>query len=99
MRLWLSRGVARTAQIKRTSLSSQSARFQGWTGGDRITAAMQAGEWPTETVVISRVDGLTKNQFVELVQKPNTTYDTVGNRLDQCWLINRVNCVVAWAKF
>ena len=40
----------------------------GLDGVDRITAAMQAGEWPTETVVIGGVDGLTKNQFVELVQ-------------------------------
>ena len=70
----------------------------GLDGVDRITAAMQAAEWPTETVVIGGVDGLTKDQFVELVQKPNTTYDAVGNRLDRVLAHQWVNCVVTWAK-
>jgi hypothetical protein len=70
----------------------------GLEGVDRITAAMLAADWPTETVVIGGVDGLTKDQFVELVQKPNTTYDTVGNRLDQVLAHQWVNCVVTWAK-
>jgi hypothetical protein len=59
---------------------------------------MQAAEWPTETVVIGGVDGLTKDQFVELVQRPNTTYDSVGNRLDRVLAHQWVNCVVIWAK-
>ncbi|NUA30542.1 hypothetical protein [Cupriavidus basilensis] len=59
---------------------------------------MQAADWPTNTVVIGGVDGLTKDQFVELVQKPNTTYDTVENRLDRVQAHQWVNCVVTWAK-
>jgi hypothetical protein len=70
----------------------------GLDGVDRITAAMQAAEWPTETFVIGGVDGLTKDQFVELVQKPNTTYDSVGNCLDRVLAHQWVNCVVTWAK-
>ncbi|UUZ77426.1 hypothetical protein LP414_09485 [Polaromonas sp. P1(28)-13] len=65
---------------------------------DRITATMQAADWPTETVVIGGVDGLTKDQFAELVQKPNTTFDAVGNRLDRVQVHQWVNCVVTWAK-
>jgi hypothetical protein len=59
---------------------------------------MQAADWPTETVVIGGVDGLTKDQFAELVQKPNTTFDAVGNRLDRVQVHQWVNCVVTWAK-
>ncbi len=70
----------------------------GLEGVDRITAAMQAVDWPTETVVIGGVDGLTKAQFTELVQRPNTTYDVVGNCLDRVQEHQWVNCVVTWAK-
>lgn len=70
----------------------------GLDGVDRITAAMQAAEWPNETVVIGGVDGLTKDQFVELVHKPNTTYDLVGNALNRVLAHQWVNCVVTWAK-
>ncbi len=70
----------------------------GLEGVDRITAAMQAAEWPAETIVIGGVDGLTKDQLVALVQGPNTTYDTVGNRLDHVLAHQWVNCVVTWAK-
>lgn len=70
----------------------------GLEGVDRITAAMLEDDWPTETVVIGGVDGLTKDKFVELVNKPNTTYDLVGNRLDRVLAHQWVNCMVTWAK-
>lgn len=70
----------------------------GLVGVERITAAMQAVEWPTETIVIGGLDGLTKAQFTELVQRPNTTYDAVGNCLDRVQAHQWVNCVVIWAK-
>lgn len=70
----------------------------GLDGVDRITAAMQAADWPTETVVIGGVDGLTKAQFTELVQRPNITYDAVGNHLDRIQANQWVNCVVTWVK-
>lgn len=70
----------------------------GLDGVDRITAAMQAAEWPAETVVIGGVDGLTKDQFTELVQKPDITYDSVWNSLDRVQAHQWVNCVVTWVK-
>ena len=70
----------------------------GLEGVDRITAAMLADDWPTETVVIGGVDGLTKDKFVELVNRPNTTYDHLGNRLDRVLAHQWVNCVVTWTK-
>ena len=70
----------------------------GLDGVDRVTATMEAADWPTETVVIGGVDGLTKEQFAELIQKPNTTFDAGGNRLDPVQVHQWVNCVVTWAK-
>ena len=70
----------------------------GLNGVDRITVAMLAADWPTETIVIGGVDGLTKEQFVELVEKPNTSYYSVGNRLERVQAHQWVNCVVTWAK-
>ena len=70
----------------------------GLDGVSRVTEAMQADEWPTETLVIGGVDGLTKGQFVELVGQPNTTYDPNGNQLDFIQDHQWVNCVVTWAK-
>ncbi len=70
----------------------------GLEGAARITTAMKAAEWPTETLVIGGVDGLTKAQFVELVGQPDTTYDGDGNRLDLVQDHQWVNCVITWAK-
>lgn len=70
----------------------------GLDGVDRITAAMQADNWPAETVVIGGVEGLTRDQFVELLQKENTTYDVVGNSLDRLMAHQWVNCIVTWVK-
>lgn len=70
----------------------------GLDGVDRITAAMQSADWPTKTIVIGGVDGLTKDQFAELVQRPNTAYDDIGNRLDRIQAHQWVNCMVTWAK-
>lgn len=70
----------------------------GLEGVDRITAAMEAADWPAETIVIGGVDGLTKAQFTELVQRPNTTYDANRNHLDRVQPHQWVNCVVTWAK-
>lgn len=70
----------------------------GLEGVDRITTAMQAADWPVETIVIGGVDGLSKVQFTELIQRPNTAYDAVGNSLDRVQEHQWVNCVVTWAK-
>lgn len=70
----------------------------GSDGVDRVTAAMQAPEWPTGTVVIGGVDGLTKAQFAELVAKPGATFDAEGNSLDRIHDHHWVNCAVTWAK-
>lgn len=70
----------------------------GLEGVDRVTQAMQAEAWPVGTVVIGGIDGLTKDHFVELVQRPNITHDAVNNRLDLIHDQHWVNCSVTWAK-
>ena len=70
----------------------------GLDGVELISNAMQAADWPAETFVIGGVDGLTKDQFTELVQRPHTTYDQVGNCLDRIQANQWVNCVITWVK-
>ena len=70
----------------------------GLEGADRVTQAMHAEAWPIGTVVIGGIDGLTRDQFVELVQRPNTKHDAVNNPLDLIHDDHWVNCSVTWAK-
>ncbi|WP_327478026.1 hypothetical protein [Frateuria sp.] len=70
----------------------------GLAGFDRITSAMAEGNWPTGTVVIGGFEGLTPEQFGELVQRPGTTYDDVGSSLDRIRADQWVNCCATWAK-
>lgn len=70
----------------------------GLEGVDRVTQAMQAEAWPAGTVVIGGVDGLTRDQFVELLRRPNTIHDAENNRLDLIRHDHWVNCSVTWVK-
>lgn len=70
----------------------------GLEGYDRITAAMGAEDWPTGTVVIGGFEGLTPEQFKELVGRPNTTYDHLNNSFDRIHDDHWINCCVTWAK-
>lgn len=70
----------------------------GLEGFDRITAAMTDDSWPTGTIVIGGFEGLTKEQFGELIQRPETTYDDVGSSLDRVRVDQWVNCCATWAK-
>jgi hypothetical protein len=70
----------------------------GLVGFDHITTAMSADKWPTETFIIGGIDGLTRAQFGELIKRPNTKYDDVGNSLGRIREDQWVNCCVTWAK-
>lgn len=70
----------------------------GLEGVDRVTQAMQAEAWPVGTVVIGGIDGLTRDQFVQLIQRPNTTHDAVNNPLNLIHDNHWVNCSVTWVK-
>ncbi len=70
----------------------------GLDGFDRITAAMNDRGWPTSTVVLGGLEGLTRAQFGELIQRPNTAFDEVGSSLERIRQDQWVNCCVTWAK-
>lgn len=70
----------------------------GLEGIERVTEALTQENWPAETVVIGGVDGLTRIQFAELLQRPNTVHDPEGNGLDRMRDDQWVNCCVIWVK-
>jgi hypothetical protein len=70
----------------------------GLSGFDHITAAMTHETWPTGTVIIGGFEGLTKDQFAELVGRPGIIYDGVGSSLDRIRLDQWVNCCATWVK-
>lgn len=67
-------------------------------GVGRITEALKKENWPTETIVIGGVDGLTRQQFADLLKRPNIIYDSVDNALDRIRADQWVNCCVTWVK-
>lgn len=70
----------------------------GLDGVDRVSATLSQTNWPTETVVIGGVDGLTKDQFEQLVQRHDVTFDSDANGLDRIQTHQWVNCVLTWVK-
>ncbi|KAB8054765.1 hypothetical protein GCN78_03600 [Janthinobacterium rivuli] len=70
----------------------------GLDGFDRIAAAMADNSWPVGTIVIGGFEGLTREQFGELIQRPGTTHDDVGSSLDRVNPDQWVNCCATWAK-
>lgn len=70
----------------------------GLAGFDRISTAMSNIEWPTGTFIIGGIDGLTRQQFGELIARPNAEYDNVRNNFNRIREDQWVNCCVIWAK-
>lgn len=70
----------------------------GLDGFDLIAAAVADDSWPTGTVVIGGFEGLTREQFGELVQRPGTSYDDVGSSLERVHADQWVNCCATWVK-
>lgn len=70
----------------------------GLIGVDRITETLTKEEWPTETIVIGGIDGLTREEFVKLLERPNTIYDATGNAVEQIPGDQWLNCCVTWVK-
>lgn len=70
----------------------------GLEGVERITQALTQENWPTETIVIGGVDGLSRAEFVELLQRGNTFYDDQANKLAEIREDQWVNCCITWAK-
>lgn len=70
----------------------------GAEGVAKIGAAMAADDWPSGTVVLAGIEGMTSTQFRVLVDTPNTHFDSTANSLARLQLDHWVNCGVTWVK-
>ena len=70
----------------------------GLDGVNHVDAALNADEWPSETIVIGGTDGLSKEDFVTLATTQNTTLDTTNNDLDSIADNDWINCCITWVK-
>jgi hypothetical protein len=70
----------------------------GLRGIDLVTETITRDSWPTETIVIGGVDGLTRVQLQELLRRPNTIYDTAGNSIERIGADQWLNCCLTWVK-
>lgn len=70
----------------------------GIEGVARIRVAMQQDDWPVGTIVIGGVEGLTREQYAELLAQPNTTHDAEVNGPDSVPVGQWVNCSMTWVK-
>lgn len=64
----------------------------------KIDAAMAANDWPSGTVVLAGIEGMTPAQFRILVDTQNTHFDSEVNSLDRLQPEHWVNCSVTWVK-
>lgn len=70
----------------------------GIEGVARIRAAMQQDDWPAGTIVIGGVEGLTRNQYAELLEQPNTSHDAEVNGPESVPVGQWVNSSMTWVK-
>ena len=69
----------------------------GLNGITLVDDAIRANDWPAGTIVIGGTDGLTQDQYQELLQGASTHYDGERNGADKVgprW----VNCAITWVK-
>ncbi len=70
----------------------------GLAGAQRIDTAMADADWPTGTVVIGGIDGLTQAEYATLAAKQNSHVDAEANAVQQVKAGAWVNCGVVWLK-
>jgi hypothetical protein len=70
----------------------------GLEGIAKIDAAMAAGDWPSGTVVVGGIEGMTPAQFRAFVAMPGVELDTEANGLGRLQGHHWVNCCVTWVK-
>ncbi|MFN0063214.1 MAG: hypothetical protein ACKVPX_11965 [Myxococcaceae bacterium] len=68
-------------------------------GAALVDHAVAADTWPSGTVVIGGVDGLTPRQFITLAQAQGSHLDADHNSLDRLHNFEWVNCCITWIKF
>ncbi len=94
-------GINRTLEIAKV----QQAHFTlfpeysipGLVAVDLISNAIADENWSNGSIVIGGVDGLTKNEYEQLCQQPNTIYHA-NNAPDHVTQNKWINCSVTWVK-
>lgn len=70
----------------------------GLDGVAMVDSALRADDWPTGTIVIGGTDGLSKPDFVTLVEAPGTYLDAIHNDLNGIAATQWINCGITWVK-
>jgi hypothetical protein len=70
----------------------------GLEGAQRVDTAMADADWPTGTVVIGGVDGLTQAEYATLVAQQNSHVDVETNAANRVKADKWVNCGIVWVK-
>lgn len=63
-----------------------------------VTVAMQQEAWPVGTIVIGGVEGLTRDQYAELLALPNTNHDKEVNGSASVPVGQWINSSITWVK-
>ena len=64
-----------------------------------VDKSLRSDAWPSSTVVIGGIDGLTKDQYASLVGEENTRVDMARNGPDKVRANQWVNCAIVWMKY
>ena len=70
----------------------------GVEGIAKIDDAMAAADWPSGTVVVGGIEGMTPTQFRAFVAMPRVELDAEANGLGRLQDHHWVNCCVTWVK-
>lgn len=70
----------------------------GLEGIAKIDSAMAGAAWPSGTVVLGGIEGMTPAQFRKLVEQGDVSFDSQANGLERLLDQHWVNCSVTWVK-
>ena len=70
----------------------------GLEGVSVLEEGLRSEDWPAGSVLIGGTDGLTRDQYEELLQGDGTHVDAIYNGPDQVGGDQWVNCAITWVK-
>ena len=70
----------------------------GLDGVNVLENGLRSEDWPDGSVLVGGTDGLTRDQYAELLQGPSTHVEANHNGLDRVGGNQWVNCEITWVK-
>lgn len=70
----------------------------GIAGVQTVDNVMRDASWPAGTVIVGGTDGLTKDEFSELVSLPGSNVDATHNAINRIAQGEWINCGIVWVK-